>query len=383
MLRNESANQEADGRPFSARVDDDGGLKYSKPYGQFTKKFSKNTLAKLKRSLVQRIYRRNFGDLQGLPSSCDKRLHALTLDQPDLRRLLWPVFIHCFLNLVSDFFSKDAKDFFNNFKGQFEDEHEDDLRSLQALSLPEHVTENPTSQLYRNHKYRVTVSQTAYMNLVQFLETKHKEAGTVITGIIGMHLNVVAVERNVENQFSLAKLLERARKVEDFPAEDEGIPGHNPGSANTDRNAGATVLTKLKLGQVILDPEGRQDVLGDLEDEDKANPPASGQISLVETFEQRIKREESEELPGRSELPPRVPVLAKDVAMEVQRIKENRDRFQIPGRTGGTGPGVSVCMYTFHNTNDWYGRLQKISLAYRLTARSALHALIFLATTIS
>lgn len=38
--------------------------------------------------------------------------------------------------------------------------------------------------------------------------------------------------------------------------------------------------------------------------------------------------------------------------MEVQKIKENRDRFKIEGRTGGVGPGVSVTMFTFHNTFD-------------------------------
>lgn len=198
------------------------------------------------------------------------------------------------------------------------------------------------------------MSQTAFFNLIQFLESKEKDGGAVIVGILQTRLNVVTVERTAEDQFSLAKLLERARREENFPAEDEGIPGHNPGSANIDRNAGSAVLTKLKLGQVTLDDEGRQDVVGDLEDEDKAKPPIPGQHSLVEAFEERIKREESEEVPGRTELPPRPPPLARDVAMEVQKVKENRDRMKISGRTGGVGPGVSVVMYTFHNTNDGY-----------------------------
>jgi transcription initiation factor TFIID subunit 5 len=38
--------------------------------------------------------------------------------------------------------------------------------------------------------------------------------------------------------------------------------------------------------------------------------------------------------------------------MEVQKIKENRDRLKIDSRTGGIGPGLSVVMYTFHNTSD-------------------------------
>jgi len=38
--------------------------------------------------------------------------------------------------------------------------------------------------------------------------------------------------------------------------------------------------------------------------------------------------------------------------MEVQKIRELRDRFRIDPRTGGVGPGVSIAMYTFHNTQD-------------------------------
>ncbi|KAI4190343.1 MAG: hypothetical protein L6R41_000869 [Letrouitia leprolyta] len=318
MLRMESANQDVDGRPIQTRVEESGGVKYGKAFGLFRNWIEEN----------------------------------LEIYKPDLRRLLWPVYVYSFLDLVSDFYPREAKTFFTNFRESFENEHEDDLRGLQAIALPEHVATNEIAKIYHSQRYRVTLSQTAFFNLIQFLESKEKEGGAVIVSILQSRLNVVTVERTAEDQFSLAKLLERAKQVENFPGEDEGIPGHNPGSANLDRNAGSAVLTKLKLGQVILDAEGRQDVLGDLEDEDKAKPPAPGQPSLVEVFEQRIKREESEEVPGRTELPPRPPPLARDIAMEVQKVKENRDRMKISGRTDGVGPGVSVVMYTFHNTND-------------------------------
>ncbi|KAL9601138.1 MAG: hypothetical protein Q9219_002737 [cf. Caloplaca sp. 3 TL-2023] len=318
MLRLESANQDVDGRPIQTRVEESGGMKYGKAFDLFRNWIEEN----------------------------------LEIYKPDLRRLLWPVFVYSFLDLVTDFYPREAKSFFGNFREMFENEHEGDLRGLQAIALPEHVVTNEIAKIYHSQRYRVTLSQTAFFNLISFLESKEKEGGAVIVSILQARLNVVTVERTAEDQFSLAKLLERARQMEDFPAEDEGIPGHNPGSANIDRNAGSTVLTKLKLGQIILDAEGRQDVLGDLEDEDKANPPVPGQPSLVEVFEQRIKREESEEVPGRTELPPRPPSLARDVAMEVQKVKENRDRMKITGRTGGVGPGVSIVMYTFHNTND-------------------------------
>lgn len=255
---------------------------------------------------------------------------------------------------MSDFYPREAKTFFSNFREHFENEHEDDLRNLQAIALPEHVSTNEIARIYQSQRYRVTLSQTAFFNLIQFLESKEKDGGAVIISILQTRLNVIVVEKTAEDQFSFARLLERAKHREDFPAEDEGIPGHNPGSAKLDSNAGSAVLTKLKLGQITLDAEGRQDVLYDLEDEDKVNPPVAGQQSLVETFEQRIKREESEEVPGRTELPPRPPPLARDVAMEVQKVKEARDQLKLAGRTGGVGPGINVVMYTFHNTNDGY-----------------------------
>jgi transcription initiation factor TFIID subunit 5 len=51
---------------------------------------------------------------------------------------------------------------------------------------------------------------------------------------------------------------------------------------------------------------------------------------------------------------PQAPWLARDIKMEVNKIREYRDRFRIDPKTGGVGPGVSVCMYTFHNTHDKY-----------------------------
>ena len=190
----------------------------------------------------------------------------------------------------------------------------------------------------------------AFYNLIRFLESKEKDGGNLITAILQSSLNVVTVSRAADSQSAFAQKLNRAKDVEDFPAEDEGIPGHNAGSANLEQTAGARVLPNLKLGAVPMEKEFMEDVRGDLEDKDEEHPPVAGQISLVQQFEQRIKREESEEAPTREDL--RLPQsTARDVAMEVQKVKEDRDRFKIEGRTGGVGPGVSVTMFTFHNTH--------------------------------
>ena len=226
------------------------------------------------------------------------------------------------------------------------------MRTLQSVTLPDHVTSNDTAKIYRENKYRLTLSAMAFYNLIRFLESKEKEGGSLLTAILQNNLNVVTVDRAADGQSAFAQKLNRAKNVEDFPAEDEGIPGHNAGSANLEQAAGSSVLPRVKLGALPMEKDLMEDVRGDLEDEDEKNPPVAGQASLVQHFEQRIKREESEDAPTREEL--RMPqATARDVAMEVQKVKEDRDRFKIESRTGGVGPGVSVTMFTFHNT---YGR---------------------------
>ena len=139
-------------------------------------------------------------------------------------------------------------------------------------------------------------------------------------------------------------------KDEDVLAEDEGIPGHHPGSANTTTNS-SNVLVKLRLGPLPMDPELAIDVHNELQDLDAKNLPGEGQASLVQEFEAHIKREQSDDTPAREDLP-LPPYSARDVAMEVQKVRENRDRFRVEAKTGGTGPGLSVVMFTWHNTYD-------------------------------
>lgn len=317
MLRKESANTDVNGNPIHSSIDDLGGKKFGVAFDK--------TL--------------NWIDNQ------------LDIYKPELKRLLWPLFVYMFLACISDFYAKDGTEFFEKFKDHFESEHQDDVRALSKIYEPEHAQENEIAQLYRNNKYRLSLSNMAFSTLVQFLEQKDNEIGKVVTGIIAECMDIRTVDRAAAGaERSLAKLLSQRDQNHDVPAEDEGIPGHNPGSANLDPKAPA-VLSKLSLGPMPMETELMEDVKAELQEHDSSNPPAAGQNSLVDEFEQTIKREPVDDVPPREALP-FPPSTARDVAMEVQKVKENRDRFRIEGRTGGVGPGVSVTMFTFHNTFD-------------------------------
>ncbi|SMR63810.1 unnamed protein product [Zymoseptoria tritici ST99CH_3D1] len=317
MLRRESANTDPSGAPVPTSIDEMGGKKYGRAF-----------------DLTQ-----NWID------------NVLDIYKPELKRLLWPLFVYSFFQCISDFFSKDGQEFFQRFREQFEGEHTDDIRAISAIFEPEHLTSNDIAQLYRNNKYRLSLSNMAFQTLVTYLEAKDNEGGKIVLNIIQANLDIRIVDRAAAGgERSLGKLLAQREGNLDVPAEDEGIPGHNPGSANLDPKAPA-VLSKLSLGPLPMEADLMEDVKAELQDHDSTNPPAAGQNSLLDEFEQRIKREPLDDVPTRDVLP-FPPSTARDVAMEVQKVKENRDRFRIEGRTGGVGPGLSVTMFTFHNTFD-------------------------------
>jgi transcription initiation factor TFIID subunit 5 len=207
------------------------------------------------------------------------------------------------------------------------------------------------AKAYRENKYRLSLTSTAYTILLQFLEQKETEGGDDVVSLIQAHLNIITIDRSAAGrERSLAAMMSRRGEEYDYPAEDEGIPGHNPGSANTGPKA-PQVLAKLALGPTLMDPDMMEDVQAGLAEEDARNPPDGFEKSLLDVFNHKIKKEPSDDSPSRDAVP-LPPPLARDVSMEIQKVREHRDRFKIDPRTGGVAPGISVCMYTFHNTHD-------------------------------
>jgi transcription initiation factor TFIID subunit 5 len=257
--------------------------------------------------------------------------------------------VYSFLELVLNGFSTDGQKFLHEFGPQFEQVHADELRVFDTISLPQHVMDNPITKLYRGTKYRLPLNTHVYYNLLTFLESNGKGGGTVIIYLLQTYCEVRETTRGPIDQYSFEAIINQAHGTDSDETDlQEGIPGAFTGVSNKDIMDNNAVL---KLGPMPMEADLAQDVRAELEDEDIKHPPEFGKISLVEEFDQTIKREESLDAPNRTEIP-LPPSRSRDVVMEVQKIKENRDRFKIESRTGGIGPAVSVCMFTFHNTLD-------------------------------
>jgi transcription initiation factor TFIID subunit 5 len=251
--------------------------------------------------------------------------------------------------MVVNGFSIDAQTFFKEFGPQFEKVHADELRTFETVTLPQQVFDNSITKLYRSSKYRVPLNTHVYYNLISFLESSGKDGGSVIIYLLQTYCDIRATAQGPIDQYSFEAIIKQAHSSEEEePDFQEGIPGAFTGVSNKDIMDNNAVL---KLGMLAMEPELAQDVRIELEDEDIKHPPELGKNSLVEEFDRIIKREDTSDAPSRNEIP-LPPSRARDIIMEVQKIKENRDRFKIESRTGGIGPAISVCMFTFHNTLD-------------------------------
>lgn len=184
-------------------------------------------------------------------------------------------FVYSYFDLVKKFYPKDATRFFQKFSEDFKKEHEYDLRNIEHITLPEH-NEDKIAKLYRDNKYRLSLSQPAFTYLMQFLESLPETGFKLFINIVEKNLDLRQVERGADDRFSFAAIIARGAQGQDMPAEDEGIPGHRPGNAvsSTDPNVGNNLAT-LKLGKLPMEKDAEEDVRAEVTELDLAVPPAT------------------------------------------------------------------------------------------------------------
>jgi transcription initiation factor TFIID subunit 5 len=271
----------------------------------------------------------------------------LDLYKFELSKLLWPFFVYSFLELVGQGYTEESKAFLKEIGPNFQPVHADDLKTFSTITLPQHVTDNSVTTLYKQNKYRIPLNQHATGDLFNFLERESEQGGSVIRQILVSYCQIDSTARGPVTPFSFEAVFRKSRTLElDDVDVNEGIAGVNIGLSNKDVLDPAAPLT---LGMLPMESDLQEDVRAELEDEERRNPPAQGKPTLLEEFDQKIKREDSADAPNRTDLP-LPPSRPRDIMLEMSKLRENRDRFKIEGRTGGVGVPISACMFTFHNT---------------------------------
>ena len=259
---------------------------------------------------------------------------SLDIYKPELRKVLYPIFIHSFFDLVQKEQSAAAKELFDSLKDEHIIMHGYDIRELAGVALPAHLEQNKLAVLYRQNKYRLGLSRTTFDLLLNFMFENEAEGGAIVMRLLNQYVQIEVI----------------SGRPGQTPNVNEGIQGHNTNQAD-DFNT-----QKVKLAEMPLDKDMQVDVEMELSDEDarqaaaalNAQIPSATEGSLASDFRKIKKEVVDAEQPGRDTMP-FPPYRGVDILTEVENVKDARKRIAL-----GPAPAAlpSVCMYTFHNTHD-------------------------------
>jgi transcription initiation factor TFIID subunit 5 len=144
---------------------------------------------------------------------------SLDLFHPELHLVLWPLFVHCFIGIVSGSAprtsSSIAKEFFEKFSHAFTDtlpmgkegkeddhvssagvslggEYANELRHLRSITCREHLELSSLIKSYKLHKYTVCLSRQTYEIFLLYLQ----EASLfLLSSIVNAHIHPRIVAR--------------------------------------------------------------------------------------------------------------------------------------------------------------------------------------------
>lgn len=198
-------------------------------------------------------YREAYGRLRSWVHS------SLDLYKNELLRILYPVFVHSFLELVSKGHLNESRQFFSMFREEHEQLHVHDLQKLEGISSPQHLQENELARTFLDNKISTRLCQYSFELLLRFLHgaglmlmlaivnehvnlqvfpgqpspTAEDEEATVVTGkasqvVKQLNLKEIqwgALEDSVEHKFEKEMAAAEAEKLEADVKEGEGDDG--------------------------------------------------------------------------------------------------------------------------------------------------------------
>ncbi|KAG2373194.1 hypothetical protein C9374_012796 [Naegleria lovaniensis] len=110
------------------------------------------------------------GYLQAYQSLTDWVFSSLEIYKNELVQVLYPVFVHCYLELVSKGHIEEARKFLNKYKNQHSHFHYDEILTLQSLQSPEIMAQNEFSKRLLSHKFIIRLSEASFHLLMKFLQ---------------------------------------------------------------------------------------------------------------------------------------------------------------------------------------------------------------------
>ncbi|KAJ7373053.1 Transcription initiation factor TFIID subunit 5 [Desmophyllum pertusum] len=161
---------------------------------------------------------------------------SLDIYKPELAMVLYPMFVHMYLELVYKGSEKKvlcfnfllyyftAQSFFACFRGSQEDYHEEDLSKLSAITRREHMKSNELMGTLRSNKFVIRMSKDTYQVLkkhLQFFEGRPRNKQTIestagaVTGEATFEANKSKVYYGIPPEPDLGVVIEEENEDDD------------------------------------------------------------------------------------------------------------------------------------------------------------------------
>lgn len=115
----------------------------------------------------------------------------------EISDLLYPIFIHCFFELVAKQYVIEAKELVSRQRHDHDPEHSDEIESLATITDALHLETHPIAKKYlKSSKYRVWLCHESDRSLTEFL---HNKRLFVIVRIMNQRLDVVIYGNTVHD----------------------------------------------------------------------------------------------------------------------------------------------------------------------------------------
>lgn len=245
---------------------------------------------------------------------------SLDVYKPELAMVLYPMFVHMYLELVYKGSEKEAQSFFSCFRGSQEDYHEEDLCKLAAITRREHMKSNEFMGTLRSNKFVIRMSKDTYQVLKKHLQDQQQE---LLLSLIQQHLHFDVFEGRPRNKQTI-----------------EATAGAVTGEATFEANKSKVyygIPPEPDLGVVIEDESE--------DDEDKDKPK-----------KKKVKKDSNGPGKKKQEHNPNAPPLNRQLPFPVMKDSDKLVKITLireAGKRVRLGPDLlpSICFYSILNAH--------------------------------
>lgn len=113
--------------------------------------------------------------------------NSLDMYKSELDLIMYPIFVHCYIDMIARGFSSEGRRFFTTFQADHLRGHEPELVKLSAITNASHLRENNVAAIFRGNKYNLQLSTYSFEMLISYLQENHFH---VLLRIVNQYLNI-------------------------------------------------------------------------------------------------------------------------------------------------------------------------------------------------